>query len=102
MDGNPEDIAVPFLLSVPALILDLLRDQGQAQTPYEVLRTIDEYLPNNAYAATLDWGLLHKWSLVASQTGTQQNKSKLNLDTISLTLTMRSLTGGWGTGSTCL
>ena len=46
-DGTPEDIAVLYLLSVPALIVDLLREQGQAQTPYEVLRTIDEYLPNN-------------------------------------------------------
>ncbi len=69
-DGTPEDIGVPYLLSVPALIVNLLRDQGQAHTPYEVLQTIDEYLPNEAYAAALDWGLLRKWCLVASQTGT--------------------------------
>jgi hypothetical protein len=84
-DGNPEDIAVPYLLSIPALIVNLLRDQGQAQTPHEVLRTIDEYLPNDAYTATLDWGLLRKWCLVASQTGIQQNKSKLNLHTTPVT-----------------
>ncbi len=86
MDGNPKDIVVPYLLSILALIVDLLRDQGQAQTPYKVLCTIDEYLPNNAYAAALDWGLLRKWCLVASQTGTQQNKSKLNLDTTPVTI----------------
>ena len=55
-------------------------------TPHEVLRTIDEYLPNDAYTATLDWGLLRKWCLVASQSGTQQNKSKLNLDTTPVTI----------------
>jgi len=85
-DGAPGEIGVPYLLAVPALVVDLLRDQGQAQTPYEVLRTIDEYLPNDAHAAALDWDLLRKWCLVASQTGTQPNKSRLNLDTTPVTI----------------
>jgi hypothetical protein len=85
-DGTPEAIAVPYLLSIPAVIVDLLREQGQAQTPHEVLETIDEFLSTDDSAAALDWELLRRWCLVASQTGTQPNKSKLNLDTTPVTI----------------
>ena len=85
-DGTPEEITVPYLLSIPAVIVDLLREQGNAQTPHEVLQTIDEFLLTDASADSLDWELLRRWCLVASQTGTQQNKSKLNLDTTPVTI----------------
>ncbi len=85
-DGNPEEIAVPYLLSIPAVIVDLLREQGSAQTPHEVLQTIDEFLLTNTSINVHNWDLLRKWCLVASQTGTQQNKSKLNLNTTPVTI----------------
>ena len=86
LDGTPEDIAVPYLLSIPAVIVNLLREQGQAQTPHEVLQIIDEFLSTDPSADTLDWALLRRWCLLASQTGTQQNKSRLNLDTTPVTI----------------
>ena len=61
LDGTPEDIAVPYLLSIPAVIVDLLREQGQAQTPHEVLQIIDEFLSTDPSADTLDWALLRMW-----------------------------------------
>ncbi len=62
-DGTPVDIAVPYLMSIPAVIVDLLREQSQAQTPHEVLQTINEFLCTDSSADTLDWALLLKWSL---------------------------------------
>jgi hypothetical protein len=85
-DGTPVDIAVPYLMSIPAVIVDLLREQSQAQTPHEVLQTINEFLSTDSSADTLDWALLLRWCLMASQTGTQPNKSKLNLDTTPVTI----------------
>ena len=85
-DGTPEEIAVPYLLSIPAVIVNLLREQGHALTPHEVLQTIDEFLLTDGSTEALDWELLRRWCLVASQTGTQQNKSKLNLDITPVTI----------------
>jgi hypothetical protein len=31
-DGNPEEIAVPYLLAIPAVVVDLLREQVRAHT----------------------------------------------------------------------
>ena len=47
---------------------------------------IDEFLSNDASVNGLDWDLLRRWCLVASQTGTHQTKSRLNLDTTPVTI----------------
>jgi hypothetical protein len=87
-DGTPADIEVPYLLAIPSVLVDLLRTQGPAPTPYEVLTTIDEFVNSSATADATNWELLRKWCLVASQTGTGSNsaKSKLNLDTTPVTI----------------
>jgi len=86
-DGTQEDIAVPYLLAIPSVLVDLLRNQGPAPTPYEVLGTIDTFLSSNTDSDAGDWELLRQWCLVASQTGAGQTpKSKLSLETTPVTI----------------
>ncbi len=74
-DGNPEEIAVPYLLAIPANVVDLLRKQGRAHTPHEVLQTIDEFLLTNTSIDTLNWDLLRKWCLVAAKPAPSKTKA---------------------------
>ncbi len=43
-DGVPAEIRVPNLLAIPNMLVDLLRNQGSAITPHDVLATINDFV----------------------------------------------------------
>jgi hypothetical protein len=84
-DGTAEEAKVPNLLATPNALVDLLRTQGPAITPYNVLATIDHLIKSNGHPGGPQWDCVRKWCLVASQTGAN-GKSKVFLDTSPVTI----------------
>ncbi len=66
-DGALSKIKVPNLVAIPNALVDLLRQQGPAHMPQDVLTTIDKFIQNNGQpAAGQSWECIQKWCLVAS------------------------------------
>ena len=42
--GAPAELKVPNLVAIPNMLIDLLRNQGSAVTPYNVLASIDDFV----------------------------------------------------------
>ncbi len=58
-------IQVPHLLANPNVLVDLLRTQGMAITPHEVLITVDDFIISSLHPAGPQWECILKWCLVA-------------------------------------
>ena len=43
-DGAPAELKVPNLVAIPNMLVNLLRNQGLAVTPYDVLASIDDFI----------------------------------------------------------
>jgi hypothetical protein len=48
-DGVAEEAKVPNLLAIPNALVDLLRPQGTAITPYAVLETVDNFIKSDRH-----------------------------------------------------
>jgi hypothetical protein len=83
-DGTPAILGVPNLLAIPNILVDLLRNQGSAITPYDVLASIDEFIQDSGDTGQ-QWEYVRKWCLVAGQANTN-GKSKVWLDTTPVTV----------------
>ncbi len=83
-DGTPAVLGVPNLLAIPNMLVDLLRNQGSAITPHDVLATIDEFIQDNGEPGQ-QWEYVRKWCLVAGQANAN-GKSKVWLDTTPVTV----------------
>ena len=83
-DGTPSVLGVPNLLAIPNILVDLLRNQGSAITPHDVLATIDEFIQDSGDPGQ-QWEYVRKWCLVAGQANTN-GKSKVWLDTTPVTV----------------
>jgi hypothetical protein len=84
-DGAPAAVHVPNLLAIPNALVDLLQTQGAAITPYNVFKTVNDYLQSGSQPEELEWECIRKWCLVASQAGTN-GKSRVFLDTSPVTI----------------
>ncbi len=84
-DGATVAIQVPNLLAIPNALVGLLRNQGAAITPYDVLATIDGYLQEGRAPAEQEWEHVRNWCLVASQAGAN-GRSKVFLETSPVTI----------------
>jgi hypothetical protein len=84
-DGATAAIQVPNLLAIPNALVDLLRNQGAAIMPYNVLATIDSYLQEGRAPAEQEGEHVRNWCLVASQAGAN-GKSKVFLETSPVTI----------------
>jgi hypothetical protein len=84
-DGATAAIQVPNLLAIPNALVDLLRNQGAAITPYDVLATINGYLQEGGAPAEQEGEHVRNWCLVASQAGAN-GKSKVFLKTSPVTI----------------
>jgi hypothetical protein len=84
-DGVAKEAKIPNLLAIPNALVDLLRPQGTAITPYAVLETIDNFIKSDGHPGGPQWDCVRKWCLVASQTGTN-GKSKVFMDTNPVTI----------------
>jgi hypothetical protein len=80
-----KEAKVPNLLAIPNALVDLLRPQGTAITPYAVLETVDNFIESDGHPGGPQWDCVRKWCLVASQTGTN-GKSKVFMDTSPVTI----------------
>jgi len=78
-DGVPAELRVPNLLAIPNMLVDLLRNQGSAITPYDVLASINDYVQDSGEPGQ-HWEYVRKWCLVAGQANAN-GKSKVFLDT---------------------
>jgi hypothetical protein len=82
-DGVPAELRVPTLLAIPNMLVDLLRNQGSAVTPHDVLASIDEFVQESGDTGH-HWDHVRNWCLVAGQANTN-GKSKVCLDTTPVT-----------------
>jgi hypothetical protein len=48
-------IQVPHLLAIPNVLVDLLRTQGMAITPHEVLMTVDDFIASSPHPTGQEW-----------------------------------------------
>jgi hypothetical protein len=83
-DGAPAEGKVPNIVAIPNMLVDLLRNQGSAITPYDVLAAIDEFVQQSGQPGD-HWEYVRKWCLVAGQANTN-GKSKVFLDTTPVTV----------------
>ena len=58
-DGAPAELKVPNLVAIPNMLVDLLRNQGSAVTPYDVLASIDDFVQQSGEPG-------HHWELSGS------------------------------------
>ena len=65
-DGAPAKLKVPNLVAIPNVLVDLLRKQGSAVTPYDVLASIDDFVQGSGEPGD-HWDYIRKWCLVAGQ-----------------------------------
>ena len=65
-DGVPAELRVPNLLAIPNMLVDLLRNQGSAITPHDVLAAIDDFIQDSGEPGQ-HWEYVRKWCLVAGQ-----------------------------------
>ncbi len=84
-DGATKEAKVPNLLAIPNALVDLLRTQGPAITPYDVLATINDFISSGGHPGGQQWDCVKRWCLLASQAGTN-GKSKVFLDTSPVTI----------------
>jgi hypothetical protein len=83
-DGAPAELKVPNLVAIPNVLVDLLRTQSAAATPYDVLASIDDFVQESG-APGHHWDYIRKWCLVAGQANAN-GKSKVFLDTNPVTI----------------
>ncbi len=76
---------MPNFLTIPNALVNLLRTQGTAITPYDVLETVDNYLQSGSQPEEPEWECIKNWCLVASQAGTN-GKSRVFLDASPVTI----------------
>ncbi len=78
-------IQVPHLLPIPNILVDLLRTQGTAITPHEVLMMVGDFIASSLHPTGQQWECICKWCLVAGQSGATR-KSKVFLETSPVTI----------------
>jgi len=83
-DRVPAELRVPNLLAIPNMLVDLLRNQGSAITPHDVLPSIDDFVQDSGELGS-HWEYVRKWCLVAGQANAN-GKSKVFLDTTPVTV----------------
>ncbi len=83
-DGVPAELRVPNLLAIPNMLVNLLRNQGSAVTPHEILASIDDFVQESGQPGH-HWEYVRKWCLVAGQANAN-GKSKVCLDTTPVTV----------------
>jgi hypothetical protein len=83
-DGAPAKLKVPNLVAIPNMLVDLLRNQGSAVTPYDVLASIDDFILQSGEPGD-HWEYVRKWCLVAGQANAT-GKSKVFLNTTPVTV----------------
>jgi hypothetical protein len=83
-DGVPAELRVPNLLAIPNMLVDLLRNQGSAITPFDVLASIDDFVQDSGEPGQ-HWEYVRKWCIVAGQANAN-GKSKVCLDTTPVTV----------------
>ncbi len=84
-NGTPATIKAPNLLAIPNALVDLLRLQGLAITPHDMLETVNDFIQNSGHSAGQQWECVRMWCVVASQAGAN-GKSKMLLDTSTVTI----------------
>jgi hypothetical protein len=67
--GAPATIKGPTLLAIPNALVDLLRMQGPAIAPHNVLATVNDFVQSSGHPAGQQWECIRKWCLVGSQAG---------------------------------
>jgi hypothetical protein len=55
VDGVTEETKVPNFLAIPNALVELLRTQGPAITPYDVLATVDNFVGANGHPGGPQW-----------------------------------------------
>ena len=80
----PAKLKVPNLVAIPYVLVNLLRTQGSAVTPHDVLASIDNFVQGSGQPGH-HWDYIRKWCLVAGQANTN-GKSKMVLDTSPVTI----------------
>ncbi len=83
-EGTAVDIKVPNLLTIPNILVDVLRNQGTAATPSDILTAVEEIIASAITPGT-SWNLIRNWCMVAGQAG-NNNKSHVFLDIDSVTI----------------
>ena len=83
-DGVPAELRVPNLLAITNMLVNLLRNQGSAITPHDVLTSIDNFVQDSGEPGP-HWEYVRKWCLVAGQANANW-KSKVCLDTTPVTV----------------
>ena len=80
-------LKAPNLVAIPYALVNLLRTQGPAITPHDVLVTIDDdnFVHTSGQPAGQQLECVHKWCLAAGQAGTN-GKIKVFLGTSSVTI----------------
>jgi hypothetical protein len=73
-DGAAAEAKVPNLLAIPNALVDLLRTQGPAIMPYNILATVDDFVVTSGHLVGPQWDCIQKWCLVASQAGARGEK----------------------------
>jgi len=94
-DGVPAELRVPNLLAIPNMLVDLLRNQGLAITPHDILASIDDFVQESGEPGQ-HWEYVRKWCLVAGQANAN-GKSKVCLDTTPVTVNDKDFDGWVGT-----
>jgi hypothetical protein len=85
--GNSAPGAIPVLhlLAIPNVLVNLLRMQGPAITPRNVLLTVDNFILSSLHPLGPQWDCVCKWCLVAGQSGANR-ESKIFLETSPVTI----------------
>ncbi len=78
-------IQVPHLIAIPNVLVDLLRTQGMAITPHEVLMMVDDFIASSLHPTGQQWECVCKWCLVVSQSGAN-GKSSVFMETSPVTI----------------
>jgi hypothetical protein len=77
-DGTAVDVKVPNLLAIPNVLVDILRNQGTAATPVDILTAVYALIASAITPGT-SWDLIRNWCMVAGQ-ACNNNKSHVFLD----------------------
>jgi hypothetical protein len=83
-EGMAVDVKVPNLLAIPNILLNVLRNQGTAATPSDVLTAVDKIIASAITPGT-SWDLIRNWCMMAGRAG-NNNKSHVFLDIDSVTI----------------
>jgi hypothetical protein len=83
--GTPVVFKVPNLLAIPNCLDDVLRNQGTAAMPADVLTAVDSIIASADTSDGAQWDLVRNWCMVAGQAG-NNNKSHVFLDIDSVTI----------------